>query len=91
MNDPETEGIAYDWRDRWKTMSGLLPVGLKKPETKKPVVGLLLVRRHLPEGACYAGAIIGGAEDTAAAKMKIMRELMRYSLLNHQLWLVRQW
>ncbi len=33
----------------------------------------LPAKQHLPEEECgHAGAIIGGADDTAAAKMKIM-------------------
>ncbi len=74
MNDPETEGII---------MIGEIGGGLeaeaarwiKETGNKKPVVGFI-AGQTAPAGRRmgHAGAIIGGAEDTAAAKMKIMRE-----------------
>jgi succinyl-CoA synthetase alpha subunit len=74
MNDPETEGIV---------MIGEIGGGLeaeaarwiKAHGNKKPVVGFIAGQTAPPGRRMgHAGAIIGGAEDTAAAKMAIMRE-----------------
>ena len=73
MNDPDTEGIV---------MIGEIGGGLEaeaarwiKDNNKKPVVGFIAGQTAPPGRRMgHAGAIIGGAEDTAAAKMKIMRE-----------------
>lgn len=73
MNDPETEGIV---------MIGEIGGNLEadaarwvKENGTKPVVGFI-AGQTAPEGRTmgHAGAIVGGAEDTAAAKMKIMAE-----------------
>lgn len=74
MNDPATEGIV---------MIGEIGGGLeaeaarwiKANGNKKPVVGFI-AGRTAPKGRTmgHAGAIVGGAEDTAEAKMAIMRE-----------------
>jgi succinyl-CoA synthetase alpha subunit len=73
MNDPDTEGII---------MIGEIGGGMEveaarwiKEHGTKPVVGFI-AGQTAPKGRRmgHAGAIIGGAEDTAAAKMKIMRE-----------------
>ena len=74
MNDPETKGIV---------MIGEIGGGLeaeaarwiKATGNKKPVVGFI-AGQTAPAGRRmgHAGAIVGGAEDTAAAKMQIMRE-----------------
>jgi len=74
MNDPETDAII---------MIGEIGGGLeaeaarwiKANGNKKPVVGFI-AGQTAPAGRKmgHAGAIIGGAEDTAAAKMAIMRE-----------------
>lgn len=73
MNDPETEGIV---------MIGEIGGGLEaeaarwiKKNGTKPVVGFI-AGQTAPAGRRmgHAGAIVGGAEDTAAAKMAIMRE-----------------
>jgi succinyl-CoA synthetase alpha subunit len=73
MNDPETEGII---------MIGEIGGGMEaeaarwiKENGTKPVVGFI-AGQTAPAGRRmgHAGAIIGGADDTAAAKMKIMSE-----------------
>jgi succinyl-CoA synthetase alpha subunit len=73
MNDPETEGII---------MIGEIGGGMEaeaaywvKEHGTKPVVGFI-AGQTAPAGRRmgHAGAIVGGADDTAAAKMKIMRE-----------------
>jgi succinyl-CoA synthetase alpha subunit len=74
MNDPETEGII---------MIGEIGGGLeaeaarwiKATGNKKPVVGFIAGQTAPPGRRMgHAGAIVGGADDTAAAKMKIMSE-----------------
>jgi succinyl-CoA synthetase alpha subunit len=73
MNDPETEGIV---------MIGEIGGGMEaeaarwiKENNRKPVVGFI-AGQTAPAGRRmgHAGAIVGGAEDTAAAKMKILAE-----------------
>jgi succinyl-CoA synthetase alpha subunit len=73
MNDPLTEGII---------MIGEIGGGMEaeaarwiKENSKKPVVGFI-AGQTAPAGRRmgHAGAIIGGADDTAAAKMKILAE-----------------
>lgn len=73
MNDPETEGII---------MIGEIGGGMEaeaarwiKEHGTKPVVGFI-AGQTAPAGRRmgHAGAIVGGADDTAAAKMKIMSE-----------------
>jgi succinyl-CoA synthetase alpha subunit len=73
MNDPETEGII---------MIGEIGGGMEaeaarwiKANGTKPVVGFIAGQTAPPGRRMgHAGAIIGGAEDTAEAKMKIMTE-----------------
>lgn len=73
MNDPETDGIV---------MIGEIGGGMEaeaarwiKDNAKKPVVGFIAGQTAPPGRRMgHAGAIIGGADDTAAAKMKIMSE-----------------
>ncbi len=73
MNDPETDGII---------MIGEIGGGMEaeaagwiKDNARKPVVGFI-AGQTAPAGRRmgHAGAIIGGADDTAAAKMKILEE-----------------
>lgn len=73
MNDPETDGIV---------MIGEIGGGMEaeaarwiKDNNRKPVVGFIAGQTAPPGRRMgHAGAIVGGAEDTAAAKMKILKE-----------------
>lgn len=73
MNDPETEGII---------MIGEIGGNMEadaarwlKDNMRKPVVGFIAGQTAPPGRRMgHAGAIVGGADDTAAAKMKIMGE-----------------
>jgi len=73
MNDPDTDGIV---------MIGEIGGGMEaeaaeyvKNHGTKPVVGFI-AGKTAPKGRTmgHAGAIIGGEDDTAVAKMRIMRE-----------------
>jgi succinyl-CoA synthetase alpha subunit len=73
MNDSDTEGIV---------MIGEIGGSMEaeaarwiKANSRKPVVGFIAGQTAPPGRRMgHAGAIIGGADDTAAAKMKIMTE-----------------
>lgn len=73
MNDPETKGIV---------MIGEIGGGMEaeaamwlKDNMRKPVVGFIAGQTAPPGRRMgHAGAIVGGSDDTAAAKMRIMRE-----------------
>lgn len=73
MNDPETDAVV---------MIGEIGGGMEaeaarwyKENARKPVVGFIAGQTAPPGRRMgHAGAIIGGAEDTAEAKMKIMSE-----------------
>jgi succinyl-CoA synthetase alpha subunit len=73
MNDPDTEGIIMIG----EIGGSMEPDAARwiKEHGSKPVVGFI-AGQTAPKGRRmgHAGAIIGGAEDTAAAKMKIMDE-----------------
>ena len=73
MNDPETEGIIMIG-EIGGTMEAEAAEYIKAHGTK-PVVGFI-AGQTAPKGRTmgHAGAIIGGKEDTAEAKMKIMAD-----------------
>ena len=74
MNDPDTKGIVMIGEiggnyeadaSKW----------IKENGNKKPVVGFIAGQTAPPgKRMGHAGAIIGGKDDTAVAKMKIMKE-----------------
>lgn len=73
MNDPETEGIIMIGE-----IGGTMETEAArwiKDNGAKPVVGFI-AGQTAPKGRRmgHAGAIIGGKDDTAAAKMRIMKE-----------------
>jgi len=73
MNDPETEGIIMIG-EIGGSMEADAARWIKDNKTK-PVVGFIAGQTAPPGRRMgHAGAIIGGADDTAAAKMKIMTE-----------------
>lgn len=74
MNDPETEGIVMIG-EIGGSMEADAAHWIKANGNKKPVVGFI-AGQTAPKGRRmgHAGAIIGGADDTAAAKMEIMRQ-----------------
>lgn len=73
MNDPETEGIVMIGEIGGQ-MEADAAKWIKENGTK-PVVGFI-AGQTAPAGRTmgHAGAIVGGAEDTAQAKMKILAE-----------------
>ena len=73
MNDPETEAIVMIG-EIGGSMEAEASYWIKENGTK-PVVGFIAGQTAPPGRRMgHAGAIIGGADDTAAAKMKIMKE-----------------
>jgi len=74
MNDPETEGIVMIG-EIGGGMEAEAARWIKASGNKKPVVGFIAGQTAPPGRRMgHAGAIVGGADDTAAAKMAIMRE-----------------
>lgn len=73
MNDSDTEGIIMIG-EIGGTMEADAAIWIKENGTK-PVVGFI-AGQTAPKGRTmgHAGAIVGGADDTAEAKMKIMSE-----------------
>lgn len=73
MNDPETEGIVMIG-EIGGNLEAIAADWIKKNGTK-PVVGFI-AGETAPKGRTmgHAGAIVGGAEDTAQAKKAIMRD-----------------
>ena len=73
MKDPETKGIVMIGE-----IGGVMEAEAAnwiKEHGTKPVVGFIAGQTAPPGRRMgHAGAIIGGSDDTAAAKMKIMRE-----------------
>ncbi|HOY13935.1 MAG TPA: succinate--CoA ligase subunit alpha [Saprospiraceae bacterium] len=74
MNDPETHGIVLIG-EIGGNYEALAARYIKETGNKKPVVGFI-AGQTAPKGRTmgHAGAIVGGHEDTAEAKMKIMAE-----------------
>lgn len=74
MNDPETEGIVMIG-EIGGTLEAEAARWVKEQGNPKPVVGFI-AGQTAPKGRKmgHAGAIIGGKDDTAAAKMAIMKE-----------------
>ncbi|MEQ8359358.1 MAG: succinate--CoA ligase subunit alpha [Cytophagales bacterium] len=74
MNDPETDAVVMIG-EIGGNYEALAARWIKESGIKKPVVGFIAGQTAPPGRRMgHAGAIIGGAEDTAEAKMKIMRE-----------------
>ena len=74
MEDPETDAIVMigEIGGNYEAMAAKY---ISETGNRKPVVGFI-AGQTAPAGRRmgHAGAIVGGADDTAAAKMKIMRE-----------------
>ncbi len=74
MEDPETDGIVMigEIGGNYEAQAAKY---IQSTGNKKPVVGFI-AGQTAPKGRTmgHAGAIVGGHEDTAEAKMKIMAE-----------------
>jgi len=74
MNDPETDAIVMIG-EIGGGMEAEAARWIKADGNKKPVVGFIAGQTAPPGRRMgHAGAIVGGADDTAAAKMQIMSE-----------------
>ena len=74
MEDPETDAIVMIG-EIGGNYEAVASEYIKATGNTKPVVGFIAGQTAPPGRRMgHAGAIIGGADDTAAAKMKIMRE-----------------
>lgn len=74
MNDPETDAIVMIG-EIGGGMEAEAANWIKSTGNKKPVVGFIAGQTAPPGRRMgHAGAIVGGADDTAASKMKIMTE-----------------
>jgi len=74
MNDPETDAIVMIG-EIGGGMEAEAARWIKETGNRKAVVGFIAGQTAPPGRRMgHAGAIVGGAEDTAAAKMKIMQE-----------------
>lgn len=74
MNDPETEAIVMIG-EIGGGMEAEAARWIKENGNKKPVVGFIAGQTAPPGRRMgHAGAIVGGADDTAEAKMRIMRD-----------------
>jgi succinyl-CoA synthetase alpha subunit len=74
MEDDETEGVIMIG-EIGGTLEAEAARWYASQKNKKPVVGFIAGQTAPPGRRMgHAGAIVGGAEDTAAAKMKIMSE-----------------
>ena len=74
MNDDSTDGIVMI-AEIGGGMEAEAARWIKESKNKKPVVGFIAGQTAPPGRRMgHAGAIIGGADDTAAAKMKILAE-----------------
>lgn len=74
MNDPETDAIVMIG-EIGGGMEAEAANWIKASGNKKPVVGFIAGQTAPPGRRMgHAGAIVGGADDTAEAKMKIMSE-----------------
>lgn len=74
MNDPETDAIVMIG-EIGGNYEAEAAKWIRETGNRKPVVGFIAGQTAPPGRRMgHAGAIIGGADDTAAAKMRIMRE-----------------